>query len=173
MAQNITLLGASYSAVPAVLLPKTGGGTARFTDASITTAVEADVASGKKFLLADGSTGTGSASGSSKAVQIYNGNGRISATSYTATGVKLTVAKAGTYDIYWSACRTTTSGTSGTRLYKNDTAQGTAVTTWENSYIQNPHISLTLAEDDEIEVYARSRNTSYYVCASNLVIIEQ
>lgn len=32
MAQNITLLGASYSAVPAVTLPKTGGGTATFID---------------------------------------------------------------------------------------------------------------------------------------------
>ena len=32
MAQNITLLGASYSAVPAVTLPKTGGGTATFVD---------------------------------------------------------------------------------------------------------------------------------------------
>ena len=32
MAQNISLLGANYSAVPAVDLPKTGGGTARFID---------------------------------------------------------------------------------------------------------------------------------------------
>lgn len=33
MAQNITLLGASYPDVPAVTLPKTGGGTATFIDA--------------------------------------------------------------------------------------------------------------------------------------------
>ena len=65
MAQNITLLGASYSAVPAVTLPKTGGGTARFTDTSITTAVESDVASGKVFIKADGSQGTGTATGGS------------------------------------------------------------------------------------------------------------
>lgn len=32
MAQDITLLGANYSAVPAVTLPKTGGGTAKFID---------------------------------------------------------------------------------------------------------------------------------------------
>lgn len=32
MAQNITLLGASYPDVPAVQLPKTGGGTAIFID---------------------------------------------------------------------------------------------------------------------------------------------
>ena len=38
MAQNITLLGANYSAVPGVQLPKTGGGTALFTDTTPTTA---------------------------------------------------------------------------------------------------------------------------------------
>lgn len=32
MAKNITLMGASYSNVPAVDLPQTGGGTARFVD---------------------------------------------------------------------------------------------------------------------------------------------
>ena len=51
MAQNITLMGASYSAVPAVTLPKTGGGTAQFTDVTDTTAAAADVASGKYFTL--------------------------------------------------------------------------------------------------------------------------
>lgn len=63
MAQNITLLGASYSNVPAVLLPKSGGGTARFDDASVTTAAAADVASGKVFLDASGNVTTGTASG--------------------------------------------------------------------------------------------------------------
>lgn len=32
MAQNISLLGANYTGVPAVDLPKTGGGTATFID---------------------------------------------------------------------------------------------------------------------------------------------
>ena len=54
MAQNITLLGASYSAVPKVRLPKTGGGTADFTDVTDTTAVASDVASGKYFYTSDG-----------------------------------------------------------------------------------------------------------------------
>ena len=63
MAQNITLMGASYTAVPAVQLPKTGGGTARFDDASVTTAIASDVASGKIFLLADGTIATGTNSG--------------------------------------------------------------------------------------------------------------
>lgn len=63
MAQNITLLGASYSAVPAVQLPKTGGGTASFTDVTDTTAAASDVASGKYFYTAAGVRTEGTSSG--------------------------------------------------------------------------------------------------------------
>lgn len=63
MAQNITLLGADYPAVPAVELPKTGGGTATFTDVTDTTAAAADVASGKYFYTSAGVKTEGTASG--------------------------------------------------------------------------------------------------------------
>ena len=63
MAQNITLLGASYSAVPGVTLPKTGGGSATFYDVSDTTAAAADVASGKYFYTSDGTRAAGTSSG--------------------------------------------------------------------------------------------------------------
>ena len=63
MAQTTTLLGANYSAVPGVQLPKTGGGTALFTDVTPTTATAADVASGKLFFTADRTQTTGTASG--------------------------------------------------------------------------------------------------------------
>ena len=63
MAQNISLLGASYSDCPAVLLPKTGGGTARFDDCTVVTATASDVASGKIFVSSNGTITTGTASG--------------------------------------------------------------------------------------------------------------
>ena len=63
MAQNITLMGANYPDVPAVELPKTGGGTAKFTDVTGTTATAPDVLAGKYFFNSNGiltlGTGTG------------------------------------------------------------------------------------------------------------------
>lgn len=75
MAQNITLLGASYSDVPAVTLPKTGGGTASFTDVTDTTAAAADVAAGKYFYTASGvrTLGTGSGGGTGGITQDQDG----------------------------------------------------------------------------------------------------
>ena len=61
MAQNISLLGADYPDVPAVELPKTGGGTAAFYDVSDTTATASDVLHNKVFVSANGTItiGTG------------------------------------------------------------------------------------------------------------------
>ena len=108
-----------------------------------------------------------------KAVQIDNTNHRIASTSYAATGAEITVEKAGTYKVYYSAFRSSTSGTSGTQLYKNGVAQGSVNTSWQNSYCQTPQTTMTLAAGDVITVYARSRGTSYYTCVSNLTIVEQ
>lgn len=63
MAQNVTVAGASYSDVPSVVLPKTGGGSATFVDTSDTTATADDVASGKVFYAASGARTTGTNSG--------------------------------------------------------------------------------------------------------------
>ena len=63
MAINITLLGSSYTGVEQITLPQTGGGTAKFTEVSPTTAVASDVASGKIFFKSDGSQDTGTNSG--------------------------------------------------------------------------------------------------------------
>ena len=47
MAKNITLWGASYTDVPAVALPKTGGGTAEFTDTSVVSSGQTKAAAGQ------------------------------------------------------------------------------------------------------------------------------
>lgn len=53
-ARDISLVGAVYSAVPSVLLPKSGGGQASFVEISDTTAAAADVAYGKEFYTSAG-----------------------------------------------------------------------------------------------------------------------
>ena len=63
MSQAISLWGANYSDVPAVDLPKTGGGTASFTDVTDTTAAASDVAQGKYFYTAQGVRTQGTSSG--------------------------------------------------------------------------------------------------------------
>lgn len=112
--------------------------------------------------------------GSSMNVQVDNTNHRIGNTAYTNTGATLTVSTAGTYDIYWSSFRSSTSsGTNGTQWYKNDVAQGSAYTSWENSYCQSIKVSgVSLAKNDIIKIYARSSSNSRYVCVSNLTIIQ-
>lgn len=67
--QDITIAGASYQDVPAVTLPKTGGGTARFTDVTPTTATDPDVTSGKIYFKSDGTQSTGTGSGGSAVIQ--------------------------------------------------------------------------------------------------------
>lgn len=78
MAQNITLMGASYPDVPAVTLPKTDGGTATFTDVSDSTAVAADVLNSKWFYIAQGIRTQGTATG--------GGGGGMSTQTGTFTG---------------------------------------------------------------------------------------
>lgn len=67
MAQSVNLWGATYSDVPAIEVPKSGGGMASFTDVTDTTAAASDVATGKYFYTAAGvrTQGTGSGGGGS------------------------------------------------------------------------------------------------------------
>ena len=115
--------------------------------------------------------------GSNKNIQYFMGRDEVSATSYTTTSLSITVSKAGSYKCYWVMDRNTTSGTSGSRLYKNDTAVGTAHTSWtynnNNRNGMNCEETLTLAANDVLVVRARSRSTSYICGVSNFIIVEQ
>lgn len=141
-------------------------------DLTDTTATASDVASGKKFHLADGTTATGTASGGGGMnVQAYHGMGSIRTTSYSATGVKLTVAKTGTYKVSWIGIRNTNSGTNGSQLYINNSAYGSANTSFTNTYAQSVVLNnVSLTAGQTIEVRARARSTSYYMMVGNLII---
>ena len=119
--------------------------------------------------------GTYSGGGGSKNFQAVQGTTRTSSSTLTAIGAELTVSKTGTYDVYWSGFRSTTSGsyTYGTQLYVGGVAYGTQNTTWTN-HVQDNHLTnVSLTANEKIRVYGRnSRGSSYYIYAPTLVIIE-
>ena len=146
-------------------------------DLTDTTAEAADVSAGKYFYTKDGvrTAGTNSGGGgTSKNVQVAAGVNRVATTSYSAvSGQSLEVAKTGTYDVYWSGYRSSTSGTSGSQLYIGSTAYGSAQTTFSNNG-QAVHLTnVSLTEGQTITVRARSRGTSYYMYVANLTIVEK
>lgn len=146
-------------------------------DLTDTTAEAADVSEGKYFYTKAGvrTAGTNSGGGgTSKNVQIPAGVNRVATTSYSAvSGQSLEVAKTGTYDVYWSGYRSSTSGTSGSQLYIGSTAYGSAQTTFSNNG-QSVHLTnVSLTEGQTITVRARARGTSYYMYVANLTIVEK
>lgn len=113
MSQNITLWGASYSAVPSVTLPKTGGGTASFTDVTDTTAAASDVASGKYFYTSAGVYTQGTASGGGGSSDVAMGTLTVSSNVNTSTNTKITdtstIGFTPTKFFFWKSDRTATS----------------------------------------------------------------
>lgn len=81
----------------------------------------------------------------------------------------LTCETAGTYDVYWTCARSSTSGTWGSQLYINGTAYGTENTTFSNN-VQNNHLTgVTIPANATVAVYGRSRS-GYYIYVPQLTI---
>lgn len=111
--------------------------------------------------------------GSSKNAQVAQSNSRSSTTSMTAiSNLSITVAETGKYDVYWSAFRTSTSGTWQTQLYIENSAYGSAQTQWSN-HIQNVYLTnVSLTKNQTIQVYGIARGTNYYLYGGTLTIIQ-
>ena len=123
-----------------------------------------------------GVTGSYTGGGTSKNTQVVQGTTRTTSSTLTAIGAELTVSKAGTYDVYWSAFRSNTSSSYiyGTQLYVGGSAYGSENTTWSN-HVQNNHLeNVPLTLNQKIRVYGReSRGSTYYIYAPTLVIVEK
>lgn len=143
--RNISLLGATYSAVPAVQLPISGGGTAKFTEVSDTTATASDVASGKTFYLATGEQATGTASGSSISISdLPNATG----TTLVVTGDEGSSPSATQHSIYFEF----SDGTDTTiPVYYDDALIGTMITAYEPTTYGGK--TVTLAQLDGVTWY--------------------
>lgn len=114
-------------------------------------------------------TYTGGGGGSSMNVQVAQSTSRATSSTYTSV-VSLTCSTAGTYDVYWDCFRSTTGGTSGSQLYIGGNAYGTANTTFTNHAQTNHLTGVTLAANQTVAVYARSRGSNYYAYVGTLVI---
>ena len=111
--------------------------------------------------------------GTSKNAQAVTSTTRVTSTSLTACSGTITVAKTGTYDVYWSTHRTSTSGTWSSRLYVNNTANGTEQTSGWSNHVQPVHLTgVSLTAGQTIRVYAKSRGSNYYAYVPLLTIIE-
>lgn len=129
----------------------------------------------KKNTTIFGVTGSYEGGGSSKNVQVVQGTTRTNSSTMTAIGAEMTVSKAGTYDVYWSAYRNNTSSgyTWQSQLYVGGAAYGTANTSFTNNQQNNHLSSVSLTANQKIRVYgSTTRGSSYYISAPTLVIVE-
>lgn len=164
---NISLMGATYSGVKGVTLPKSGGGTATFPWVE---GSETKTANGTYDVtnLAQLIVNVSGGGGMNK--QIYYGPANVKNNGYIASSAKLTVATTGTYKVSWTAWRSSSQGTMGTNLYKNSTA-GTAQQTFTGTYGQC--ITLTnqsYTAGDVLTIYATSGSTTRTIYIANFVI---
>lgn len=78
MAQNVIINGVTYSSVPEVDIPKSGGGTAKFYDTAGANAVSGDLLTGKSAFSASGAISGGMANNGDTSGTISTKAGTVS-----------------------------------------------------------------------------------------------
>ena len=140
------------------------GGSTTITPLSVTTNGTYTAPTGTAY-----SPVTVNVGGAAMNVQVAQSTSRATSSTYTSV-ISLTCSKAGTYDVYWDCFRSSTGGTNGSQLYIGGTAYGTANTTFTNHAQTNHLTGVTLAANQTVAVYARSRGSNYYAYVGTLVI---
>ena len=115
-------------------------------------------------------TGSGGGGGSMN-VQTNQSTSRTTSTSLTSVN-SLTCSTTGTYDVYWTCTRSSTSGTWSSRLYVGGTASGSEQTTWSN-HVQTVKLTgVSISANQTVAVYVKSRGNNYYGYAPQLTIVQ-
>ena len=144
---------------------------------SQTNLTAANIKSGTTVTISNGSsnlwsvTGTYGGGGGSMNVQTSQSTSRTTSTTLTSVN-SLTCSTSGTYDVYWTCTRSSTSGTWSSRLYVGGTASGAEQSTWSN-HVQTVKLTgVTINANQTVAVYAKSRGSNYYAYAPQLTIVQ-
>lgn len=92
MAQNVIINGVTYSSVPEVDIPKSGGGTAKFYDTASANITSADVLTGKTGFGSSGSVSGGMANNGSTDGTISTKAGSVSIPAGYTTGGTVSIS---------------------------------------------------------------------------------
>ena len=92
MAQNVVINGVTYSAVPEVDIPKSGGGTAKFYDTEAADITSADVLTGKTGFGASGSVSGSMANNGSTSGTISTKAGTVAIPAGYTTGGTVSIS---------------------------------------------------------------------------------
>lgn len=99
MAQNVIINGVTYSNVPEVDIPKSGGGTAKFFDTAGATAAAADILTGKTAFGASGSVSGSMANNGSTSGTISTKAGTVTIPAGYTSGGTVSLAAAAVTDL--------------------------------------------------------------------------
>lgn len=95
---SVVINSVTYNAVPEIDIPKSGGGTAKFFDASESTAVAADILAGKKAIVSSGEITGSMANNGSTSGSITTKSGTVTIPAGYTSGGTVDIASAAVSD---------------------------------------------------------------------------